>query len=103
MKISKLKIINYKLFRDVSIVMNNSVNIFAGENDSGKTTILEALTMALTGKINSSNVINRLNLDWFNAETRKEFKQAIKEGKRHPFQPLRLKYISALLPMMKLL
>ena len=81
MKISKLKIINYKLFRDVSIVMNNSVNIFAGENDSGKTTILEALTMALTGKINSSNVINRLNLDWFNAETRKEFKQAIKEGK----------------------
>lgn len=37
--------------------------------------------MALTGKINSSNVINRLNLDWFNAETRKEFKQAIKEGK----------------------
>lgn len=36
MKISKLKIINYKLFRDVSIVMNNSVNIFAGENDSEK-------------------------------------------------------------------
>lgn len=81
MKINKLKIINYKLFRDVTLVMNNGVNIFVGENDSGKTTILETLTMALTGKINSGNVASRLNLDWFNAETRKEYKQAIEEGK----------------------
>lgn len=80
MKINKVKIINYKLFRDVTLVMNNGVNIFVGENDSGKTTILEALTMALTGKINSGNVASRLNLDWFNAETRKEYKQAIEEG-----------------------
>lgn len=81
MKINKLKIINYKLFRDVTLVMNNGVNIFVGENDSGKTTILETLTMALTGKINSGNVASRLNLDWFNAETRKEYKQAVEEGK----------------------
>jgi predicted ATP-dependent endonuclease of OLD family len=80
MKIKKLRITNYKLFQDVTIIINNDVNIFVGENDSGKTTIHEALTMALTGKINGSNVINRFNLDWFNAETRKEFRQKIDEG-----------------------
>lgn len=81
MRIEKLIVKNYKLFRDVIITMNDDVNIFVGDNDSGKTTILEALTMVLTGKINSSIVFNRLNLDWFNAEVRNEFKQAIEEGK----------------------
>lgn len=80
MKISKLKIRNYKIFQDITIIMNDSVNIFVGQNDSGKTTILEALTMVLTGKINSGNVANRLSLDWFNVETRKEYKHALEEG-----------------------
>ena len=50
MKIRKLKIVNYKLFQNVVIEMNDSMNIFVGENDSGKSTILEALTMVLTGR-----------------------------------------------------
>ena len=36
LKISKLKIINYKLFQNVIIEMNDTMNIFVGENDSGK-------------------------------------------------------------------
>lgn len=80
MKINKLRIINYKLFQNVTIEMNDNINIFVGENDSGKTTILEALAMVLTGKINSSNIINRLNLDWFNAKVRRDFKEAIEAG-----------------------
>ena len=81
MKIDKLKIINYKLFQNVLIEMNDNTNIFVGENDSGKTTILEALAMVLTGKINGSNIANRLNLDWFNANVRQEFKKSIEKGK----------------------
>lgn len=80
MKINKLKIINYKLFQNVTIEMNDNINIFVGENDSGKTTILEALAMVLTGKINGSNITNRLNLDWFNAKVRQDFKEAIEAG-----------------------
>ena len=48
MKIEKLIIKNYKLFNDIAIEMNSDVNIFVGENDSGKTTILEALSIVLT-------------------------------------------------------
>lgn len=80
MVIHKLKIINYKLFQNITIEMNDDINIFVGENDSGKTTILEALSMVLTGKINGGSIMNRLNLDWFNATVRTEFKQAIENG-----------------------
>ena len=80
LKISKLKIINYKLFQNVIIEMNDTMNIFVGENDSGKTTILEALSMVLTGKIGGSNIANRVNLDWFNTNVRKSFIEAIKAG-----------------------
>ena len=34
MRINKLRIINYKLFQDVIIEMNDNVNIFVGENGS---------------------------------------------------------------------
>ena len=76
MKIKKLRIINYKLFNDVIIEMNDDVNIFVGENDSGKTTILEALTMVLTGRVNGGSLLSRFNLDWFNLEARNKFKTA---------------------------
>lgn len=81
MFISKLKIQNYKIFKDITIEMNETVNIFVGENDSGKTTILEALIMCLSGKINGSSIISKLNSDWFNLEIREQFKKDISEGK----------------------
>lgn len=60
MKINRLKIVNYKLFQNVTIEMNENINIFVGENDSGKSTILEALSMVLTGKINGMTKRRRL-------------------------------------------
>lgn len=81
MKIEKLIIKNYKLFKDAIISMNDDINIFVGENDSGKTTILESLVMVLTGKINGGTILSRLNLDWFNKDYRNEYKKAIEDGK----------------------
>lgn len=77
-----MKIRNYKLFQDVTIEMNEDTNIFVGENDSGKSTILEALSMALTGKINGNSIASRLNLDWFNVEIREKFKKSIVCGNK---------------------
>lgn len=77
MKIEKVKIVNYKSFKEVIINMNEDINIFVGENDAGKTTILESILMTLTGKINGVSVFKRLNPDWFNREIRNDFKEKI--------------------------
>lgn len=73
MKIKKMRIINYKIFQDIIVEMNDNVNIFVGENDAGKTTILEALSLALTGKINGATLNARLSIDWFNIQSRLEY------------------------------
>ena len=80
MIIEKLVIKNYKMFTDAIIQMNSHINIFVGENDSGKTTILEALSIVLTGRLNGQNIGNKICLDLFNNSIRTGFRDAIKRG-----------------------
>lgn len=45
MYIEKLQILNYKLFKNIIVIFNEKLNVFTGANNSGKTTILEALSL----------------------------------------------------------
>ena len=81
MKIQKVKIKGYKIFEDVTINMNENINIFVGENDSGKTTILEAIAMALTGKVGGASIQSRITPDWFNNSIRTKYRDDIKNSR----------------------
>lgn len=80
MRIKELRVENYKIFKTINILFNDNVNIFVGENDSGKTTILEALSMVLTGKINGGAILSRLTPDWFNNEIRTQYINDVKNS-----------------------
>ncbi|MBL4746196.1 MAG: ATP-binding protein [Flavobacteriaceae bacterium] len=43
MKISKIKLENFRSYREESVIDFNNLNVFVGKNDFGKSTILEAL------------------------------------------------------------
>lgn len=43
MKLSKLKLENFRAYKDETIIEFNDLNVFVGKNDIGKSTILEAL------------------------------------------------------------
>jgi AAA15 family ATPase/GTPase len=45
MYISRFKVANFKLFQDIEINFNQKVNIITGVNNSGKTTLLQALSL----------------------------------------------------------
>jgi len=61
MYLSKFQIVNFKKFKDVTINFHNRLNILTGYNNSGKTTILEALALwneiytKLIHKVNSQD------------------------------------------------
>jgi putative ATP-dependent endonuclease of OLD family len=47
------------------------MNIFVGDNDSGKSTLLEALTILTSGKLNGFAFERQLKANFFNAEVRR--------------------------------
>jgi len=49
MKLNKVKITNFRQYRDVEIEFGNKINIIQGNNGTGKTTLLNALSWCLYG------------------------------------------------------
>lgn len=47
--ISRIKLHNFKRFRDIAIPLDEKLNILVGENESGKSSILSALNLVLSG------------------------------------------------------
>ena len=43
MNIQKIVVKNYKLLKDVVIDLNPQINIFVGDNDAGKSSVLEVI------------------------------------------------------------
>ncbi|WP_079707695.1 ATP-dependent nuclease [Paraliobacillus ryukyuensis] len=73
MKINKIRIQNYKLFKNEIISVNEGYNIFVGNNDSGKSTLLELLQIVISGKLNNYSFDRQLKISCFNQIIRKEF------------------------------
>lgn len=55
MKIEKIALQDFKCFEDLSIRFTKPVNLIFGENASGKTTIAQAIALALTGRVYGQN------------------------------------------------
>lgn len=73
MYIKKILVKNYKSLKDVIIDLNPDVNIFVGNNDAGKSTVLEVLSILTTGKLNGFSFDRQLKTTLFNNETRTNF------------------------------
>ena len=67
MNIKKIKIENYKCFYGKFFLdLNNGINILVGNNEAGKSTILEAVNLALSGIPNGRYLRNELSQYLFN-------------------------------------
>ena len=75
MVIDKIKVKNYKIFKEKIINLNDDVNIFVGENDAGKSTILEIINLVTTGKINGYFIDRQITADFFNYDIREIYKK----------------------------
>ena len=71
--IKSVHIENYKCFENLDINFNKNVNIIVGNNEAGKSTILEAINLCLSGVINNRYLRNELNEYFFNTKVVKDF------------------------------
>jgi putative ATP-dependent endonuclease of OLD family len=67
--ISRVIINNYRCLGAADVTLNPNLNIIVGDNESGKSTLLEAIYLALTGQLNGRPIQTELHPHLFNAET----------------------------------
>lgn len=88
MAIEKLLIKNYKLIENTIIELQPDVNIFVGENDSGKSTILEAISIVSTGNLNGRSFEKQIKANLFNQKTREKYIASLKSKRQVQSPPV---------------
>lgn len=78
MEISKFHIENFKIFKgSFKLNLNKGINILVGDNEAGKSTIIEAIHLALTGMLNGRYMKSELTQYIFNSEIVAEYIQSL--------------------------
>lgn len=86
MGIKRVKIKDFKCFRGFfEVELNPRMNILVGKNEAGKSTVLEAIHLALTGMYRGRNIRNELSQYLFNSETVSEYIGSVNSGT--PIEP----------------
>lgn len=78
--IERVIIVGYRRFARLDFAPNSGMNLVVGDNESGKSTLLEAIALALTGKANGRWASEELNPFWFHRPTVLDFFQRLGSG-----------------------
>ena len=88
MYIQKAKIENFKCFGDpFEIDLNEKINILVGNNEAGKSTIIEAIHLVLSGWFKGRYIYNELTEYLFNQVKIEEYLNSLKEEGGIPKPP----------------
>lgn len=71
--IKKIHIRNYRTIKDLIWHPKDGMNIIIGNNEAGKSTLLEAMLLTINGRINGRWMGDELNPYWFNLNSVEEF------------------------------
>ena len=80
--ITRLLVTNYRSLKNFTFRPNERLNILVGDNDAGKSSVLEVLTLALSGKINGRWAADELNPHWFNHGVVDNFFDKLEAGEK---------------------
>jgi len=80
--ISAISIKNYKRFESFKLECKEGLNLLVGNNDTGKTTIIEAISLGLTKRLNGRPLEYELSQHLFNANAVARYLDTIGKGER---------------------
>lgn len=85
--IRKVSIRNYRLFREFDLEFSTGINILVGSNDTGKSTLIEAIHLALTGRVHGRALAQELSPYFINREVTQQYIEKLKSGDNIPPLP----------------
>lgn len=85
--IRKIAIRNYRLFRSFDLDFSPGVNVLVGRNDTGKSTLIEAIILALTGRVQGRALDQELSPYLINLDATREYVASLRAGVAAPSPP----------------
>ncbi|MEM9954187.1 MAG: ATP-binding protein [Chloroflexota bacterium] len=80
MYIEKLIAKNYRSLENLELDLNPHLNIIVGDNETGKSTILEVINLVLSGQINGRSIHYELHPFLFNTNVIEQYIKALNNG-----------------------
>lgn len=74
---NKLIIKNFKQYKEIELDLSPDLNILCGDNESGKSTILEAIALVTTGRFRGKKFESFLSNDIFNVEVVEKYLKSL--------------------------
>jgi len=78
--IEEIYIENFKIFRSFKLSLNDDLNIIVGDNEAGKSTLLEAINFALTKKVGTRPIEYELSPYMFNKACAESYLASLAKG-----------------------
>jgi putative ATP-dependent endonuclease of OLD family len=88
MCIQRVVVKNYRTLKQLDIALRPHLNIVVGDNETGKSTLLEAINLALKCQINRRPASGELHPYLFNVDAVAEYIASLNAG--HPIEPPRI-------------
>lgn len=80
MYIQKVIVKNYRCLKEATVALNPELNVIVGNNECGKSTLLEAINLALTGQLNGRSLQTELHPYLFNSTVVFRYIEDLKKG-----------------------
>lgn len=80
MFIQRVVVKNYRCLKAANVTLNEKLNVIVGNNECGKSTLLEAVHLALTGQLNGRPLLVELHPYLFNLDLVHAYIEALKQG-----------------------
>lgn len=71
--ITRIKATNYRCFKTLDFVPDEKLNIFVGDNEAGKSTLLEIISLAISGRVRGKWAADDVSPYWFNETVTENF------------------------------
>lgn len=81
MHITRVIVSNYRCLKAADVRLNPELNILVGGNECGKSTLLEAIYLALSGQLNGRQIQGELHPHLFNADVVRAYLQELIAGR----------------------
>lgn len=90
MPIERVVIENFKSFRRLNLPLNPHMNLVVGNNEVGKSTLLEAIHAVVTGQLNGRNIAFEITPYLFHQPTVQEYLAEVQAGRNAPPPHIRI-------------